>query len=316
MSNALVPIPKTEASMVAQEMAESYRRMVEHHRQYYQLQAQEAVARTEGLSDPKYLEMILTRPPEQASWFDLHTLAQGDPALAQQRWEQIKQAAREELASKGRAAKALEGFGPGLWERAQFLALCQELADGWQPRNGIERQLLDTMAQAQTALLTWLTRLSNWTNQPGKQDQSEGAGWQPPRLTEAKAIEEAAGMVERFHRLFVRSLRRCATCAAVPWPLWCRAPGRSTSASGRSTSAGSRGPDGWATGNFKGRIPAPIARLSPATIPARRTSPTGRPLSTAGRSPAQMQEVAEAAVGPMNRGRRLAPPVGSRSRSA
>ena len=46
------------------------------------------------------------------------------------------------------------------------MALCQELADGWQPRNGIERQLLDTMAQAQTVMLTWLTRLSQWSNQP------------------------------------------------------------------------------------------------------------------------------------------------------
>jgi hypothetical protein len=108
---------------------------------------------------------------------------------------------------KGRAARALEGWGPTPWERAQFLALCQELADGWQPRSGIERQLLDTMAQAQTAMLGWLTRLSTWASAPPRRDQREGAGWEPPRLTEAEAAEQAAAMVERFHRLFVRSLR-------------------------------------------------------------------------------------------------------------
>ncbi|MCI0463312.1 MAG: hypothetical protein L0Z62_40715 [Gemmataceae bacterium] len=226
MTNAIVPIPKAEASMLAQEMAESYRRMVEYHRQYYKLQAQEAVARTEALADPKYQELILTRPPQEASWFDLHTLANHDPALPQQRWEEIKQAARQELRSKGRAARALEGYAPGPWERAQFFALCQELADGWQPRNGIERQLLDTMAQAQTAMLSWLIRLSQWTSQPVKKDQSEGAGWQPPRLTEAEAIEEAAGMVERFHRLFTRSLRALCDLRRRPLSVVVQGPGQ------------------------------------------------------------------------------------------
>jgi hypothetical protein len=34
-----------------------------------------------------------------------------------------------------------------------------------------------------------------------------GAGWEPPRLTESQAIEEAMGMVERFQKIFTRTLR-------------------------------------------------------------------------------------------------------------
>jgi hypothetical protein len=164
-------------------------------------------AQSAPLDDPTYLQILLTRPPDQASWRDLQTLAERDPGLALKFWDDMREAARWELRSKQRAGKALEGYAASPWDRAQFLALCQELADGWQPRNGIERQLLDNLAVAQTALLTWLSRLANWSTRPMKKDMSEGAGWEPPRLTEAEAVEEAMGMVERFQKIFTRTLR-------------------------------------------------------------------------------------------------------------
>jgi hypothetical protein len=209
MSNETNPVRVPgEAGMVAREMADSYRDRVEHYRQYYKLPTAEAVAHAEAKADdPTYLQIILTRPPDQASWRDLQTLAERDPGLALKFWDDMREAARWELRSKQRAGKALEGYAASPWDRAQFLALCQELADGWQPRNGIERQLLDTLAMAQTAMLTWLSRLANWSTRPVKKDMSEGAGWEPPRLTEAQAIEEAMGMVERFQRIFTRTLR-------------------------------------------------------------------------------------------------------------
>jgi hypothetical protein len=37
-------------------------------------------------------------------------------------------------------------FAATAWQRAQFLALRHELMQEWQPRNGIERQLIDTSA--------------------------------------------------------------------------------------------------------------------------------------------------------------------------
>src|SRR5262249_31929384 len=67
--------------------------------------------------------------------------------------------------------------------------------------------LLDTMAQAQTGMMNWLTRLSQWSNQPAKKDRGEEGGWKPPRVSEAEAVEQAAGMMERVQRMFLRALR-------------------------------------------------------------------------------------------------------------
>jgi hypothetical protein len=207
MSTAIQNTTCSDAATVAAEMAAAYRGLVEYFRREYQLPPQEALGRADAFASPEYVATVLARPPQQASWTELQALAERDPTLAQRRWEQIKQAAREELRGKVRAGKALEGFGSDPRERAQFLALCEELADGWQPRNGVERQLLEMMAQAQTAMLAWLTRLSQWSSQPAKKDRGEDAGWKPPRVSEAEAIEQAAGMVERFQRLFSRALR-------------------------------------------------------------------------------------------------------------
>jgi hypothetical protein len=46
---------------------------------------------------------------------------------------------------------------------------------------------------------------------------SEGAGWEPPRLTEAETVAQAMGMVERFQRIFTRTLR--ALCDVRRRPL-------------------------------------------------------------------------------------------------
>ena len=66
--------------------------------------------------------------------------------------DEIREAAREELRSGHRAALTVEGYGSDAWQRARFLATREDLALEWQPRNGIERQLIDIMAQAQAAM--------------------------------------------------------------------------------------------------------------------------------------------------------------------
>src|SRR5258708_13100044 len=82
------------------------------------------------------------------------TIARSDPAKAEQRWEEMKRAALDELQTGHRAARAVE-IDDNAWQRAQFLALREDLAAEWQPRNGIERQLIDAMAQAQVGALFW-----------------------------------------------------------------------------------------------------------------------------------------------------------------
>src|SRR5262249_54758539 len=86
------------------------------------------------------------------------------------------------------------------WRRAQFFALCKELEDGWQPRSGIERQLLDTMAQAQSGFLHWLAILTQYTTSAmRKADRAEGQ-WSPPRGSQAEATDQPAARGDRFTR--------------------------------------------------------------------------------------------------------------------
>jgi hypothetical protein len=127
-----------------------------------------------------------------------------------QRWEEIKQAAREDLQSGHRAARTVEGYYSNPWKRAQFLAIREDLAKEWQPRNGIERQLIDTLAQAQTALFGWQEALAIYESTKSldeKYDIEKRAGWNPPRVSEVQTIEQAAAMIDRFNKILLRTLR-------------------------------------------------------------------------------------------------------------
>jgi hypothetical protein len=203
----------SEVSALAQEMSQAYQSMVEYYRRDPTCSAEKAHEKASAPAEGHVLERLLHAPPDQFTWHDLGTLEETDPGHSLERWQGIKQAAREELQSGHRGAKAVEvsmSFSP--WDRAQYLALREELGRAWQPQNGIEQTLLDQMAQAQTLYLHWLKIMTRWsmtTCEYGaisrrKTGQEE---WRPPMLTEAASIDLAAGMVDRFQRLFVRAQR-------------------------------------------------------------------------------------------------------------
>src|SRR5687768_3698668 len=108
---------------------------------------------------PACQEDLPNVPPDEVRWWGLEELARRDPELAIRRWEGMKAEALEELRSGHRAAGAVEGYGSEPWQRARFLALREELSCECRPRNGVERQLVDQMAQAQTWMLFWQERL-------------------------------------------------------------------------------------------------------------------------------------------------------------
>jgi hypothetical protein len=171
---------------------------------------EQALAKLNGPLDLAHRKRILDCPPEQVTWLDLHTLADQDPDAAAQRWEEIKTAALQELRSGHRAASTVEATSVGPWDRARFLAIREEFGRDWRPRNGIERMLIDVMAQAHTAYLFWQERLTLYSAlEPSSDNPSAGdkGTWNPPRVTESHAMDQAAAMADRFHRMFVRSLR-------------------------------------------------------------------------------------------------------------
>jgi hypothetical protein len=201
--------PDLEDGTLAVELTSAFGRLIDQYERHFKLSRPEALAQArEG--GPENLQRLLEIPPTELSWIDLHQIAQTDPALSRSRWEEVKQAALDELRSGHRTAQAVETTGFGAWPRAQFLAIREDLAAEWQPRNGIERQLIDAMALAQTSSLTWMHQLTTYTllqsTYSEKSEREEGK-WQAPRQRDADAMQQAAEMVDRFNRIFLRTLR-------------------------------------------------------------------------------------------------------------
>jgi len=209
-TDALAGSPAAEAKIVAQEAASAFGCLVQQYREHFGLTPEEARQRASDPHGPDREEWLRRTPADQVSWNDIGSVAHADPERAHDCWETVKAAALEELQSGHRAAKAVETTLSRCWDRAQFLAIRNDLAAEWQPRNGIERQLIDTMAQAQVSYLHWLAIHTDRTLLEAIDDgrAREALGqWATPRLKDAEAIEQAAGMVELFNRIFLRTLR-------------------------------------------------------------------------------------------------------------
>jgi hypothetical protein len=216
-----------EGGALAGEMAAAFGRMVQHYREWYALAPEEARAKARE-SPPEYLDRVLTGPPDQVSWFDLETIAEQDPAQALRRWEEVKQAAREEVRNGHRAARAIEDGGGGPWERALFSAVRAELAEAWGPRNAVERLLVDQLAQWQVLLWRWQEALTAWTTCATYRPRraKKGEPYEAMRISEAEALEGAAGMVERIHRLYLRTLKALQELRRVRPPVVVRRAGQ------------------------------------------------------------------------------------------
>jgi hypothetical protein len=112
----------------------------------------EQARETAGLTDEE-ARQALAGPPEHFHWHQLADLAHRDPELAQARWRQVKEAARDEVASGHLAARAIEEpGGTPCWDRARFLAVREELLASLVNPTWIERALIDQMAVYQLAI--------------------------------------------------------------------------------------------------------------------------------------------------------------------
>jgi hypothetical protein len=148
--------------------------------------------------------------PDEYSWYDITSEIRRDAAEGWAVWHRVRQTARDNLASGLMASTAIEGYHARPYERATFLAVREALADGLQPRNGMERLLIDGMAQAWTLHLRWLDKHTNMDSIDAirhERDMRHRDGWQPPRLTEAEAVDQAVQMADRFQRQFLRLMK-------------------------------------------------------------------------------------------------------------
>jgi hypothetical protein len=206
--NTTVEAPQApvEAAPLAQEMHAAFSRAVGDYALAFKYSLQEAMAAAEQPLTPEQQARLLKGSGCGLSWRDLERLEAAGEGRGVGRWQAIRQAALDELCSGHRAARTLGGSP---WERAQFLALRRSLAEQWQPRGGIEWQLIDTLAQAQACWLTWLQALQTWAGSESFLDGRDGSDGlaRPPRLTTAEGLDRAAAMCDRFNRIALRTLR-------------------------------------------------------------------------------------------------------------
>jgi hypothetical protein len=206
LSEAALDAPSVK--QLGRQLADAFLGYVDYQKRRMGLSAEQAVAKAEGPWPDGQEEAVLRGPPEQVHWFHLEALARTGPERAVELWQALEREALDELRSGHRAAKAAEGYGAEAWQRAQFLALRRDLAEAFSPRDGVERQLIDVMAQAQSWVQFWQLRLAFRASVEAMREEREAdGGWTTPRVSEHQAIEQAAAMVERFHRMYLRTLK-------------------------------------------------------------------------------------------------------------
>ena len=168
-------------------------------------------ARRARTGDSDWLDRIPDTPGEHLSWHALGTLYERDPEAALAVWNRVNREADDELARGHRAALALEFHGTP-WERARFLAIRQNLVAEWRPNGGAELLLIDQMAIAHAQFLDWTERLyvqgaTEARSLARDVKLSTRGSWDPPKVSAADAMDQAAAMAERWQRLFVRAAR-------------------------------------------------------------------------------------------------------------
>ena len=209
------PVRPSEFPVLAAEMGKAYRRQVEFYKREYDKALPEALELAAAASTDQlqaaFLEGLRTQPPDQVSWGYLRHLEDGRPGDALRKWEEVKAFARDETGSGMRGAAAVEHqteMGSGPLGRARYVVLVEEMAKDWLPLTGIEFVLVQQMAQAYTMQLYWTEIFSyRGVYNIGKSDHERGT-WEPPQVSRQAALDEAAGMVDRWNRMFLRCLRQ------------------------------------------------------------------------------------------------------------
>jgi hypothetical protein len=170
-------------------------------------------------SAERNLRHVLSESVDQVSWYGLERLYNKLPQLAKQIWQLIQIEARKELESGNRMAATLETleWQRDAWHRAQFLAIRNGFVADWKPKGAIELSMIDMLAQAFSEYMFWSKEVHTRSTSDAKLlysreeerriEQARGH-WLPPRVCEQDAVEHAMQMMDRYNRLYLRTLRQ------------------------------------------------------------------------------------------------------------
>lgn len=233
-----VPINSVEAAVefgsLLREMQHCYLQRVAYYRSTahgsYSLEEARAAAYHEckNMEEAKQeLDKLRSYPLDMINFVDILPLMTIAPRAAEAFWHEMKAEALLEFESGHLASKALMpvGYMRTAWNAASYLGLRASLIDEWQPRGGIERSLIDMMAQAFLQYQHWIkesvlrseTRerdvhpdYEQWQRMKKPKEKAFGfldGYWYRPFVSEQAAIEHAAQMADRWNRIYMRTLR-------------------------------------------------------------------------------------------------------------
>ena len=176
----------------------------------------------------KYFRFLHSLPVDALNFGDLGSLWRAAPRVAERLWEQIKVEARKEFESGHSAANTV--LPPGLtreaWQVARYLGVRESFISEWKPRGGIEISLIDMLAQTWFQWQYWLEQsilraqteprrehrdYREWKARMEEQRASDSSGegyWFQPYVSEQEALDHAVQMVDRWNRMYVRTLRQ------------------------------------------------------------------------------------------------------------
>jgi hypothetical protein len=159
---------------------------------------------------PYRVEEARKAPPQEITWNELDALVGEDFQSGLDKWQEVRQAARDEYTS-GMRIGDLCGAQASPFQRAQFLAIHENLAEGWQPQNGIEWSLVDILAQTFSLYLYWTQlahmRAINEAEETQKSVRKKGVASVCKQYV-ADSIEQAYKLADGYHRQYMRTLRQ------------------------------------------------------------------------------------------------------------
>ena len=208
---------KSEARALARAMGDNYRRRV----RYYKSRLLEipedspdrlwyAPEKIDEYARGGTLESVMSSHADDLRWDQLQSIEEKDEDAAALVWKTIKRMAREDLSAGGYAARAILVYETP-YKYAQYLVMLKAFIESWEPRNAIERAMVETLVQAHMCYNHWLGVAMNaaeYSYNAVEAHNKREEKWLTPRLKAAEMIENAMAMADRFNRLFLRTLRQ------------------------------------------------------------------------------------------------------------
>lgn len=199
---------EAETRAFARILADNYAEFVAYYVREFELSVPDALNRVEKNSSAS-IDRVLNESPKQTSWHGLGALEQVDPELALKRWVEIKNTARDEIVSGHDAADQFE-YEP--YARARFLVIRESFIAQWKPANAGECLMVDMLAQSYSEHSYWLGVFQSRSRFEIEREREQGKGIRRGKLKAttieaSQSLEQAGAMVDRFNRLFLRTLR-------------------------------------------------------------------------------------------------------------